>query len=355
MSSAAPTYNFPSNPKPIAKELPISVPQIKPTKEVNPGLTISLINEEVSSFHSEIQLLLTRCKQVEINVGTDEDKTQLVKRCRALSVYFIEALRETTETQMNEIFDLKRQLLEIFALKEEAVSRFKRLTNPHYLQLYHLQTNDMDPVRPKKLTDINRLLYYVDSQLKQVDLRLDEEWNESQDAQKRKMRYTTPTMEAIYRPMIKQSEIIRRQTFLLKDLKARIKARNLKKSTIPLIQFKGGDDSLEDCVKKLNISINPNDVLVKKFQLIESNAMKVSKVKEDQLRKYLLGIKVVKISPSKPKQQRMRESILPVKMVKSPVESKKPVGNFKITSMATQETTPIAITKIIDNELKGMF
>lgn len=353
MSSAAPSYNFPSNPKPIAKELPISVPQIKPTKELNPGLTISLINEEVSSFHSEIQLLLTRCKQVEINVGTDEDKSLLVKRCRALSVYFIEALRETTETQMNEIFDLKRQLLEIFALKEEAVSRFKRLTNPHYLQLYQLQTNDMDPVRPKKLTDINRLLYYVDSQLKQVDLRLDEEWNESQDAQKRSMRYTTPTMEAIYRPMIKQSEIIRRQTFLLKDLKARIKARNLKKSTIPLIQFKGGDDTLEDSVKKLNISINPNDVLVKKFQLIESSGMKVSKVKEDQLRKFLLGNKLVKISPSKPKQQRIRPSVLPVKMVKSPVESKK-VGNFKIMSMATQETTPIAITKIIDNELKGM-
>lgn len=50
-------------------------------------------------------------------------------------------------------------------------------------------STELDPVSARKMSSIEHLLYFTESQLSQINSQLDERWGQIQDAQKLRQRF----------------------------------------------------------------------------------------------------------------------------------------------------------------------
>ena len=80
-----------------------------------------------------------------------------------------------------DVGELKTQCLESFRLFEECRQLNSRNTDPYYEAF--LRQRPLDPLREQKMRSINTCYNYIDSEINNVDMRLDQEW-ETYQAQK---------------------------------------------------------------------------------------------------------------------------------------------------------------------------
>lgn len=76
----------------------------------------------------------------------------------------------------SEIHALKSECLETFATIEECRARDERNKDPAYRHL--LGSRSLDPITERKLKEIRTQFFYTENGIRDVDLKLDLEWEE---------------------------------------------------------------------------------------------------------------------------------------------------------------------------------
>lgn len=285
-----PTYN-------VQKDaVKIEVP--KEEKKSDERIIKIAASEEINNFNKDLCELLTRCKNIKLNVGNDEEKTYLVEAADGLLSFYTE-LQETTDVQMTEVRQLKQALIQSFAWYEDAKSRHARFTNPSFTSL--CVSHELDPVSGKQLSDINHLIYYISSQLKFLDDHLDNQWAEFQDSCKKQVgKISLPTMEPIYQSMVRLNAILARQKYILKDINNKMKSGKKKAAAFSnIMNVKNMKTDLSVQLRKLKIE--HTDFYMLKYQKIVADQKKFTKKKEEKLSNYFDNHNVLRIAPKKPK------------------------------------------------------
>lgn len=283
----------------------ISTNVAKEDASINNEILQGLIKEEMKNFHSELQDLFRRCKNINLEVGTDDEKSNLVLSTESLLEFYKE-LQDTTYSQISEVYILKQALMQSFAWFEDAKARHRRYKHPNFSSM--LQSQKLDPVSEKQLGDIQHLTYYIEAQLKQVDGFLDNQWSDFQDSCKKQIKgkMHIPTLEPIYQALVKQNAILQRHKYVIKDIGARIKSRNKKVSSLPHVMNKLNlnqstrGTKIEDEIQKLKLD-NNEDVFSARFDKVSANQKKFSEAKQSKLCDFFTNRNVIHISPKKPK------------------------------------------------------
>lgn len=268
---------------------------------LNDDILQSIISEEIKNFKIEFQELISRCKNINLNIGTEEEKDNLVKNADSLLDFYTE-LQDITDSQVAEVHYLKQALIQSFAWYEDAKSRHRRFIDPNYSTL--LISQDLDPVSERQLADIKHVIYYIDSQLRLVDNFLDNQWAEFQDSCKKQVskKLVMPRMETIYQTMVRINAILARQRYILKDIASKMKLKNKKgiPHSITASVNKSLDISSID-VELRKLKINPVDIFAMKYEKIKSNEKKLSISKEQKLCSFFTNREVFHVTPKKPK------------------------------------------------------
>lgn len=103
---------------------------------------------------------------------------------------------------------LKELLIQTWMWYEEGKSRFATLKDPKMIALKRMQP--LDRASQQQQSDINYLVYYIESQLRQANIALDDQWEIFQDSCKKKPSLRIPTIEAIYQTMVKLSATLQK-------------------------------------------------------------------------------------------------------------------------------------------------
>lgn len=263
-----------------------------------------LIKEDMKNFHSELQDLYRRCRNINLEVGTDDEKSNLVLSTESLLEFYKE-LQDTTYSQVSEVYLLKQALMQSFAWFEDAKARHRRYNDPNFSSM--LQSQKLDPVSEKQLGDIQHFAYYIEAQLKLVDGFLDNQWSDFQDSCKKQLKgkMHIPTLEPIYQALVKQNAILQRHKYVIKDIGARIKSRNKKASSLPHVMNKislnhvSGGIKIEEEIQKLKL--DNEDVFSARYDKVSANQKKFSAAKQSKLCDFFTNRNVIHISPKKPK------------------------------------------------------
>lgn len=262
------------------------------------------IRDEIRNFHGELQELFHRCRNIDLNVGTDEEKSSLVLTTNSLMEFYKE-LQETTDSLTADVHYLKQAVMQSFAWYEDTKSRQRRYTDPNYANL--LQTQELDPFSEKQLMYIKHLIFDIESQLKQVDGFLDNQWAEFQDACKKqaKERMQLPVLEPIYQSLVRQNAILDKQRYVLKDIASRIKTRSRKAAGYPSVMNINLTNSNQDDLKLdeelSKLKINDKDIFAYKYERIIRDERKFTHAKHAALCEFFCNRSVVHIAPKKPK------------------------------------------------------
>lgn len=275
--------------------------------EISDNIIRNAIVDEINNFKKELSDLIVRCKNVKLNVGTENEKTNLVELTEALSEFYTE-LQDITDSQVAEVQSLKQALVQSVAWHEDAKSRHLRYIDPSFSSLLICQ--ELDPVSKKQLEDIQHLTYYIDSQLKLVDGFLDNQWADFQDSCKKYVqgRYIVPTMEPIYQTMVRLHGILATQAYVLKDISNKMKIRNKKAAGLTHVMndhikksIKEASDTTDVEAELRKLKIDHCEVFTARYEKLVDTEKKYTQKKESKLCSYYTNRHVVKISPKKPK------------------------------------------------------
>ncbi|KAF7278074.1 hypothetical protein GWI33_008840 [Rhynchophorus ferrugineus] len=314
--------NTPSTaqPTPAASVKPILVttkPEAKPVQDVTPqqsmkattkseidlvtpelkaetaAILSQMIKDEWYILETELRFLLKQCQSVKISLGSDQEKIDMVDQIENLQSFLKEAV-DISVGQSSEIHCLKQSVIQSWAWFEEAKSHYNVSKNVTVALLMRLQP--LDSVADKKLKDIQQLIYYIESQLSQVNKALDEQWANFQNHTKNSYKVKLPTMEAIFQTMVRQSAILQRQTYVLKDISMRLRKKTSVSSSLLLSLEKSTD--LVDDLKNLHLSTH--DVLELQREKIKHYTNSLTMTKIRNLRNLLKNKPVTKVIAIKP-------------------------------------------------------
>ena len=194
----------------------------------------ALIREEILSFESELRAFKSRVANLNINVGSNDEKVELKKGLADMEC-FRKLLIETTTSQCREISQLKKGSLENCQWLEEAKSRQIRNKDPRYLQL--LKGRALDPHSQKQLAKVQSKFMYLDQQINEINNKLDLEWEAhcrktnmqvtGRGSARRQQIDCAPSMETIYRVLQNHHTIIDKQKTTGEKLATDVKELNL--------------------------------------------------------------------------------------------------------------------------------
>ncbi|XP_067662377.1 nuclear pore complex protein Nup214-like isoform X2 [Haliotis asinina] len=179
------------------------------------------IMEEMQHFEKELRDLKLRSSNSLKEVGTRSEMKDLRKATEDMAK-FCNDIKENTKEQSREVHDHKTLCLELFAMAEECRVRQERNDDPKYHQL--LRSRALDPASADKLKQL-QAQYQAQSQgLTDVELILDQQWEEHQDRKKAiKGRLQAPTSDMIYRAVKSNHNLIHTQKSQLEQLQENLK------------------------------------------------------------------------------------------------------------------------------------
>ncbi|CAG9813932.1 unnamed protein product [Phaedon cochleariae] len=306
------------------------------------ALLAMMVRDECVALESEVKALLHQGRRVKIDVGSDEEKVGMVRELEGLQE-FVKEIVDISLGENAEVHSLKQNLILSWAWYEEAQSRYNISKDGTMTLLLKFQP--LDSATEKRQSDIQKLIYYLESQLSQTNNALDEQWDKFQDYAKKTYKVQMPTMEAIFQSMVKQNAVLQKQRYILKDISRRIKHKKTNPSGPPLFLTVGDGSKLEDDLKRLQLE--PEDPYRTIYETALNKTKNLTATKQSKLRNLLKSREVVRVvkpqlnsslllSPAT--RSRQTFSILGAKM--SPVE-KKVARNLDFV-----QSTPIREVKI---------
>lgn len=252
--------------------------------------------------------------------GTEEEQKRLVTQSSIIDE-FLRDLRETTNSLSSDIAYLKALLLQSFAWLEETKSKNSANSTD----------NPRDRGDRHKIKELQRLFFYVQSQLVQATKTLDLEWVELENREKSKMKI--PSLEFIYQSLKKHAEIIAKEKNIVETQlrKWKVLTRGNKAS--------GLDRSMSQLnISSMSLAGKNNDVgaIELRCKAIESNTRSFSIEKQMKLRELLLETtpRVIKAINPSPVQDRLEATL-------SSLASLTPVPNV-VKAKPNRISTPVA-------------
>ncbi|XP_026811459.1 nuclear pore complex protein Nup214 isoform X2 [Rhopalosiphum maidis] len=214
--------------------------------------------EDVQIFQLQLEdILKLSLNTSKLKIGDEKDKEILMKKWTSLDSFFKE-LNETNRSQWAESKALQKAVLDSIAWVEDSKSRLFFLKNPKFKCLLR---NDSDEPFSKTLFDnIERTLYYIETQLTHVDDQLKARYD-SYNPNNKELKI--PCLETIYKSLVVNTNIVNK-------LKERI---NYLYSTVEEMKYR--------TFKKLSLA---PDVVQNTSKLHESRDVGLSKLSEQLLK-----------------------------------------------------------------------
>ena len=163
--------------------------------------------EEHNLFEKELR---KRLEPQTLDYDTEEERQKLVDTSIVID-QFLRELKETTNSLSSDIAYLKALLLQSFAWVEETKSK-------------NAATNDITTRNcgdNNKMSDLQKLYYYTQTQLTQASKILDLEWSNHKSQETTRMKI--PHLEFLYQNLILHSKIIQEEKSRMEHLKKRWK------------------------------------------------------------------------------------------------------------------------------------
>lgn len=186
--------------------------------------------------------------------------------------------------------------MQSWAWYEEARSRLAICKDPTLLSV--LRTQPLDPASERHMADMRHILYYVEAQLSNANGALDEQWSNFQDSCKKILKQKIPTIEAIYQSMVRQNAVLQKQTYMLKDISARLRASGRTYHRSSLIVSLNNADALEEELKHLQLG--PKDIFQIQYEKVLQRQKKLSSNKSDKLKNLICNRNITHVSVNKP-------------------------------------------------------
>lgn len=189
---------------PIKEVIPQETMEQKPSIE-DDGRDIHAYLEEHNLFEKE---LYNRLEPQSWECGTEEEHQRLVDSSAVIDK-FLRELRETTNSLSSDIAYLKALLLQSFAWVEETKSK-----NAATIDIGTRNCGDNN-----KISDLQKLYYYTQTQLSQASKILDLEWSDHKSQELSRMKI--PHLEFVYQNLILHNKIIQEERSKVEQLKKR--------------------------------------------------------------------------------------------------------------------------------------
>ncbi|XP_018561339.1 nuclear pore complex protein Nup214 [Anoplophora glabripennis] len=333
--------------KPVEPPKPVANLKIKEETDV---LLAQMLRDESTSLESELKALLHQGRLVNITIGSEDEKIELVTKIEYLQE-FIKEIVDISIGENAEVHYLKQNLIQSWAWYEEARSRYNASKDETVSLL--LRSQPLDSATEKKQADIRKMMYYIESQITQASKALDEQWDNFQDYAKKVHRTKMPTMEAIFQAMVRQNVIVQKQCYVLKDIAGRLKGRGRAPNVPSLLLSIENTKDLEDSLNRLKIE-HPQDMRQVQYQRVLNRMKNLSETKTNKLRNLLKNQDVFHITAAKPqlssslmlqspesKSKRLLSNLATVGTPLSPLSVTAPVPK----ALSFAHSTPIRETK----------
>ncbi|XP_003699889.2 nuclear pore complex protein Nup214 [Megachile rotundata] len=204
--------------------------------------------------------------------GTEEERLKLVKTSNEIDK-FLRLLRETTNSLSSDIAYLKALLLQSFAWVEETKSK-------------NAATNDITTRNcgdSNKISDLQKLYYYTQTQLSQASKILDLGWSDHTSQEMSRMKI--PHLEFVYQNLVLHDKIIQKEKSNVEQLKKQWKLISRNNNIFGLNRSLS---NLSITSSKSSVSLPRNaGVIEARCKAIASKTLSFTQEKQIKLRKHL--------------------------------------------------------------------
>ncbi|CAD1469021.1 unnamed protein product, partial [Heterotrigona itama] len=249
--------------------------------------------EEHNLFEKELR---NRLEPQILEYDTEEERRKLVDTSIIID-QFLRELKETTNSLSSDIAYLKALLLQSFAWVEETKSK-------------NAATNDITTRNcgdSNKISDLQKLYYYTQTQLTQASKILDLEWSNHKSQEMSRMKI--PYLEFVYQNLILHSKIIQEEKSKVEYLKKRWKLIIRSNSIFGLNRSLS---NLTITSSKSSVTLPRNTGIIEaRCKAIASKTLSFTQEKQIKLRKHLSTCtpKIIKpVNPS-PIQHRLEATL----------------------------------------------
>nr|XP_033326444.1 nuclear pore complex protein Nup214 isoform X1 [Megalopta genalis] len=282
--------------------------------------------EEHNLFEKELR---NRLELQTWDCGTEEERRKLVDTSNIVD-QFLRELRDTTNSLSSDIAYLKALLLQSFAWVEETKSK-----NSASMDFTTRNCGDNN-----KISDLQKLYYYTQTQLDQASKILDLEWSDHKIQEKSRMKI--PHLECVYQNLILHNKIIRQEKSKVEQLKKQWKLLTRNNNIFGLNRSLS---NLNITSPKSSISLPRNAGIIEaRCKTIASKTLSFTQSKQIKLREYLSNStpRIIKpVNPS-PIQHRLEATLSSLASLNTtPIEIKNKIESptSKQTPVAKQTTT----------------
>ncbi|XP_043254325.1 nuclear pore complex protein Nup214-like [Colletes gigas] len=201
--------------EPVKQDIKIIPPkETIPQKPVEQKPSVEDDSRDIRAYIEEHNLfekeLRNRLEPHTWECGTEEERHKLIDTSIIID-QFLRDLRDTTNSLSSDIAYLKALLLQSFAWVEETKSK-----NSASIDIVSRNCGDSN-----KISDLQKLYYYTQTQLTQASKILDLEWSDSKSQEMSQMKI--PHLEFVYQNLILHNRIIQEEKSKLEHLKKRWK------------------------------------------------------------------------------------------------------------------------------------
>uniref|UniRef100_W4VRS6 Nuclear pore complex protein Nup214 n=1 Tax=Corethrella appendiculata TaxID=1370023 RepID=W4VRS6_9DIPT len=283
----------------------------------NGKIILSMIADEIRKFDKEINDLLKRSKSIQINIGTKEESTIMIKNLKELQDLSVQAT-ESTESLTSDVQTCRLAINESFAMLAEANSKNSLVKNPTPQQVQ--ESHAMSQSCRRQLAKLQNMLTTNEAQLQIINKQLDSQWSSYQDSLRKnsKNRMHIPSLEVLYQTLSKQQEILTKHKEQLFMLKSRlgikensVKSSKSQRSTLELLSKTGfgndnGIESLTDSIVSLSL-----------VDQVQADTKRLTDLKLNQIRDSLKNHKIVIVKPKRPDRPGLSSEVVRQKLTQA--------------------------------------
>lgn len=153
--------------------------------------------------------------QTECNIFESKLKDLIIQDIEKLKKYE-EELKATGTPDQVDVTALGNSILEIFGWYEKIKAKERMAKNPGYIEL--MESQDLDPITKNYLSNIDRYVYYVESQIKQAKAKLSSMWDNIGSPN-----FEVPVMEVIYQSLVAQMSVLAAKKTIVDSCEAKMK------------------------------------------------------------------------------------------------------------------------------------
>ncbi|CAG2173767.1 unnamed protein product, partial [Oppiella nova] len=156
-------------------------PTAEETAAATHELYMTAIKEQIIEFKKLMAETSKKFSQIKVKIGEKEEQMRLRSDTRLIEDVLKE-IKENFRSTGRDTSTLQSSLIESFSLLEEAKSIMNRNVDPNYRHL--LRQRALDPITSRRMQDILALNAYIETQLRELDAKFEQEWYEFLDKRK---------------------------------------------------------------------------------------------------------------------------------------------------------------------------